>query len=256
LYSDRDRTGNAGSTSVPTSPSSSFQSEASCLVKVLASIYIQRDIDANDVEIIFCIVHMEEVKPSETARYRKTYVPYPQYRVKYTRENGYELFFVPAREILCGACLVPVLDRKEENFNFEDNATYCTDERRGLWYNVPPERMYVGPSKCYRSLIECEYDDGKARKSPLTAGKVFHSMEYLAEQQRAIEIAVHIDQEALIRERKEKAVGFGRRWGTLQNLVANSDEECSINDYGSSPDDGSCAVSEIDYSCRSGEESS
>ena len=81
-------------------------------------------------------------------------------------------------------------------------------------------------------------------------------MEYLAEQQRAIEIAVHNDQEALIRERKEKAVGFGRRWGTLQNLVANSDEECSINDYGSSSDDGSCAVSEIDYSCRSGEESS
>jgi len=147
---------------------------------------------------------MEEVNPSDSSRYRKTYLPYPQYRVKSTNANGHELFFVPAKEILRGACLVPVLDRREENFLFEDNVQYCTDERRGLWYSIPPERMYVRPSDCYQSLVDSEYDNNLARKSPLSAGKVFYSIEEMAEQQRSVEIAVERDQRALFRRGRKK----------------------------------------------------
>jgi len=196
---------------------------------------------------------MEEVNPSDSSRYRKTYLPYPQYRVKSTNANGHELFFVPAKEILRGACLVPVLDRREENFLFEDNVQYCTDERRGLWYSIPPERMYVRPSDCYQSLVDSEYDNNLARKSPLSGGKVFYSIEEMAEQQRSVEIAVERDQRALFQERKEKGRGSARQRQSTQNEGNESDEECFTND-----DDSSCEYSSNDsaFEDSEGEESS
>jgi len=205
------------------------------LHKVLASVYVEF-VDKNDdtgVEIFFATVPMKEIIPGDS-NFVKGYLPYPQYRLQMTRGSFDDhVMLTPSSQILSGSCCIPFLREGDSSFSHEDNAAYCRDNSKGLWYNLPRDRLQAKHAIRYSTdLANNIYGCDTIRK--LNSDKVFHTNEFLRLKQTKIVSAVEADLAALAYERKISARRVASAAAIDRRLAARKAGEC---DCGGDEDD-------------------